>query len=85
MSNKEFLEQRIAKRKAMLSAIDDALLALISGNAKKYKIGDREVTHLDIDKLKDEMKALEEEITELESELNGNGRRAAVGVIPRDW
>ena len=52
---------------------------------KAYLIDDRQLTRLDLDKLSEEIRTLEEEIEELEALLDGGGRRKAVGVIPMQW
>ena len=58
---------------------------LLSGGVKSYRLNDRELTHLDLDKLSDEIKEAEEKVDELTALLNGQSARKAFGVIPRDW
>ena len=52
---------------------------------KSYMIDDRQLTRFDIDKLKDEIEAMEKEVDQLTALLNGGSRRKSVGVVIRDW
>ena len=81
----ETIRSKLAFRKKMLQKLYDAYEALVTGGVKAYMIDDRQLTRLDIDKLAEEIRRLEEEIDEMEDLLNGGGRRKAVGVIPMNW
>ena len=68
--------------------LDDLYVAyhkLLSGGVKSYRLYDRELTRLDLGKLRDEIKEAEEKVDELTALLNGQDARKAFGVIPRDW
>ena len=81
----ETIRSKLAFRKKMLQKLYDAYEALVTGGVKAYMIDDRQLTRLDIDKLSNEIRRLEEEIDELEAMLDGGGRRKTVGVIPMNW
>lgn len=81
----ETIRSKLAFRKKMLQKLYDAYEALVTGGVKAYMIDDRQLTRLDIDKLANEIRRLEEEIDELEAMLDGGGRRKTVGVIPMNW
>lgn len=85
MTLKSAIVERLEVRKKALAAANEAYIALLSGQVQSYSIGSRNLTRLNLVELKDTIKALEKEIDELESALNGGGRRKAVGVVPRDW
>lgn len=85
MTLKSAIVERLEVRKKALAAANEAYIALLSGQVQSYSIGSRNLTRLNLAELKDTIKALEKEIDELESSLNGGGRRKAVGVVPRDW
>ena len=50
-----------------------------------FRIDDRQLTRYDLDKLKHEIKALEDEIDELEAALENKRPRRAFAVVPMDW
>lgn len=79
------LQERIDFRKAALKAARIAYTTLLSGQVQSYAIGSRNLTRLDLEKLKNEIDELEKEIDELTAKLNGKATRRAVAVIPRDW
>lgn len=83
-TNKE-LQERIDFRKTALTAAREAYTALLSGQVQSYTIGSRELTRLDLEKLKKEIDGLEKEIDELTAKISGGARRRALGVVPRDW
>ena len=85
MANKADLQEKISFRREALTAARDAYKALLSGQVQSYAIGSRNLTRLDLEKLKAEINELEKEIDELTAKLNGGYRRRAVGVVPRDW
>lgn len=85
MADKKELQERLDFRKTALTAARQAYTALLSGQVQSYTIGSRNLTRLDLEKLKKEIDGLEKEIDSLAAAINGNGRRKAVGVIPRDW
>jgi hypothetical protein len=77
-------KSRLAFRRAALDKLRTAYLALLDGGVKSYKIDDRELTKLDLDKLYNEITAMERQVDELEAVLNGGAGRKAFGVIIRD-
>lgn len=83
-TNKE-LQERIEFRKTALKAAREAYTALLSGQVQSYTIGSRNLTRLDLEKLKKEIDGLEKEIDELTAKAIGGARRRALGVVPRDW
>lgn len=85
MADKKELQERLDFRKTALTAARQAYTALLSGQVQSYTIGSRNLTRLDLEKLKNEIDGLEKEIDSLAAAINGKGRRKAVGVIPRDW
>lgn len=78
------LKARLEFRRAALTELRAAYIALVNGQVASYTIGSRNLTRFDLTKLKDEIKEMEKECDNLESQENGGSRRKAVGVIPRD-
>lgn len=85
MATKAEIKERIDFRKTALTAARQAYTALLSGQVQSYTIGSRNLTRLDLEKLKNEIDSLEKEIDELTAKVNGGARRRALGVVPRDW
>ena len=85
MATKSEIKERIDFRKTALTAARQAYTALLSGQVQSYTIGSRNLTRLDLEKLKNEIDTLENEIDELSAKLNSGARRRALGVVPRDW
>ena len=85
MATKEDLQKRLDFRRTSLKAAQEAYTALLSGQVQSYAIGSRNLTRLDLEKLKKEIDTLEREIDELTAQLSGGSRRKAVGVVPCDW
>lgn len=84
MGTKARLERRLQFRESALEKLYDAYESLVSGKVQQYTIGSRSLTKLDIAKIMTEIKEIESEIDSLSNQLKGNGKRKAVGVIPRD-
>lgn len=78
------LNARLEFRRAALTELRTAYLALVNGQVASYTIGSRNLTRLDLTKLKNEIMGMEKELDALEARASGGGRRKAVGVIPRD-
>lgn len=85
MATTKELQQRLDFRRTALKSAQDAYTALLSGQVQSYAIGSRNLTRLDLGKLKEEINTLEKEIDELTAKLSGQSRRKAFGVVPRDW
>ena len=79
MTTKEMLE-RHKKRLEMYYAAEEAIL----GGAQEYQIGSRNLKRADLAEIRKMITALENRVAELESVLDGNGRRRCIRVIPRD-
>ena len=60
---------------ALVDKLDDAILALASGNVASYSLGNRSVSYTDIDKLKSTRNEAEDRINELEALLSGRSIR----------
>lgn len=78
------LNARLEFRRAALTELRTAYLALVNGQVASYTIGSRNLTRLDLTKLKNEIMGMEKELDALEAMVAGGSRRKAVGVIPRD-
>ena len=78
------LNARLEFRRAALTELRTAYLALVNGQVASYTIGSRNLTRFDLTKLKDEIKEAEKELEALTAMAAGGNRRKAVGVIPRD-
>lgn len=85
MANKAELTARLAFHKAAMDAAQSAYIALLNGQVQSYTIGSRNLTKFDLPKLREEIAFNQKEIDGLTAQLNGRGRRRAVGVVPRDW
>lgn len=85
MANKEELNSRLEFHKSARDAAQTAYLALLNGQVQSYSIGSRNLTKLDLTKLREEINYHQKEINGLTDELNGRRRRRAVGIVPRDW
>lgn len=80
----EIIKKRIALKEKLLAQAYEAYAALLSGGVQSYTIGSRSLTRLNLPDLEETIAKLENEISELESLLNGGKRRRAVRVLPRD-
>ena len=78
---------------SLLEKLDDAVLALSSGNVASYSLGNRSCTYTDLDKIKGLRKETTDRIDELEALLSGRSvRNCAVStfldpsiILPRRW
>jgi hypothetical protein len=85
MRSKTDIKSSLDFKRAALASARAAYLALLNGQVKSYAIGSRNLTKFDLPQLEDTIDKLEKDIAGLEAQLNGGGRRKAVGVVPRDW
>ena len=77
----------------LLEKLNDAVLALSSGNVASYSLGNRSVSYTDLDKIKGLRKETEDRISELEALLSGRSvRNVTVStfldpsiIVPRRW
>lgn len=84
MATRKEILARISFRKEALALLYDAYKQLSSGGVKSYMIDDRTLSRYDLPDIWDQIKALEDEIDELEGELNGRRKRRAFGILPLD-
>lgn len=78
---------------SLLEKLDDAVLALSSGNVASYSLGNRSVSYTDLDKIKGLRKETMDRIDELEALLSGRSvRNVTVStfldpsiILPRRW
>lgn len=85
MASKESIMERLTFRKDILTELQKAYRALLSGQVQSYSIGSRSLTRLNLKDLREEMRLLENEIDGLEEQLKCGRKRKAVGVVPRDY
>ena len=85
MASKTELADRLQFHKTAMDAAQTAYIALLNGQVQSYSIGSRNLTKLDLGRLREEIVYHQKEIDGLTAELNGKKRRRAVGVVPRDW
>lgn len=85
MANIAELTARLEFHKAALEAAQNAYIALLNGQVQSYSIGSRNLTKLDLGRLREEITYHQKEVDGLIAELNGKKRRRAVGVVPMDW
>ena len=77
----------------LLEKLDDAILALASGNVASYSLGNRSCTYTDLDKIKGLRKETTDRIEELEALLSGRSVRNCTTnvfldpsiILPRRW
>lgn len=70
----KYSNERIALY-GLLEKLDDAVLALSSGNVASYSLGNRSVSYTDLDKIKTLRKETTDRIDELEALLSGRSVR----------
>ena len=85
MKSKTVIKQRLTYWQSVYDKLMPAYIALIEGGVKSYMIDDRQLTRFDLPDLEARIEKAEEMIDELQSLLDGGGRRKAVGIVPRDW
>lgn len=85
MTDRAEIKIRLNFWKDALVKLRAAYLALVDGGAKSYTIDDRQLTRLDLEKLKGEITEAEKKVDELTSILCGGRSRKAFGIMPRDW
>lgn len=85
MANKAELKARLDFWQSALTKLRTAYLALVDGGAKSYTLEDRQLTHLDLPDLQQEIQVAERKVDELSASLGGQRPRRAFAVTPRDW
>ena len=84
MTRKEAIQYRDYYAK-LIPKLMEAKLELLDGRVKSYTIGDRSLTRYDLAEISAELDKAQKTKDELDAFLNGQKRRKAVGVIPRDF
>lgn len=79
------IRERLVLRKEELTELRKVYMDLLKGRVRSYMIDDRQLTYLDLPKLREEIRATEAEIDEYEAQLANSGARKAFGILPRDW
>lgn len=85
MVSKTELIARLEFHKQARDAAQTAYIALLNGQVQSYSIGSRNLTKLDLGRLREEITYHQKEVDGLTAELSGRKRRRALGVVPRDW
>lgn len=85
MTSKTELKARLAFWKSALRKLREAYLALLDGGVKSYKIGNEELTRLDLVSLQKRIEEAEKKVDELEALLENGHTRRAFAVTPMDW
>lgn len=85
MVNKTELKARLAFWQNALEKLREAYLALLDGGVKSYKIGNEELTRLDLVSLQKRIDEAEKKVDELATLVNGGKTRRAFAVTPMDW
>ena len=85
MTDKVEIRARLEFRKAALTKLREAYLALLDGGVKSYSLENRSLTRLDLPDLKKAIEDMEKEIDELEALLQGRKSRRSFAVITTDW
>lgn len=85
MTDKVEIRARLEFRRAALTKLREAYIALLDGGVKSYSLENRSLTRFDLPDLKKAIEDMENEIDELEALLEGRKRRRAFAVTPNDW
>lgn len=85
MVNKTELKARLAFWQNALEKLREAYLTLLDGGVKSYKIGNEELTRLDLVSLQKRIDEAEKKVDELTTLVNGGKTRRAFAVTPMDW
>ena len=84
-TSKTELRTRLAFWKDALKKLQEAYLALLDSGVKSYKIGNEELTRLDLVSLMKRIEEAEKKVDELEALLENGHARRAFAVTPMDW
>lgn len=85
MASKSELNTRLAFWKSALDKLREAYLTLLDGGVKSYKIGNEELTRLDLVSLQKRIDEAEKKVDELTTLVHGGKTRRAFAVTPMDW
>lgn len=83
--SKTVLKARLDFWRSALVKLREAYLALLDGGVKSYRIGNEELTRLDLASLEKRIEEAEKKVDELEALLDGGAARRAYAVLPMDW
>ncbi len=85
MKNKTELRARLEFWREALKKQREAYLYLLDGGVKSYKLGNEELTRLDLTALQKRIEETEAKVDELETLVNGGRSRRAFAAVPMDW
>ena len=85
MTDKVEIRARLEFRRAALTKLREAYIALLDGGVKSYSLENRSLTRFDLPDLKKAIEDMENEIDELEALLQGRKSRRVFCFIPTDW
>lgn len=85
MASKTELQARLTFWRSALEELRTAYLELLRGGVKSYRIGNEELTRLDLVSLQKRIDEAEKKVDELEALLAGGHARRAFAVTPMDW
>ncbi len=85
MANETEIRARLEFWREALQRLREAYLALLDGRAKSYKLGNEEVTRLDLTSLQRRIEEAEAKVDELEAASNSRKARRAFFAAPQDW
>lgn len=85
MADKKELRARLEFWRSALEKLREAYLYLLDGGVKSYKLGNEELTRLDLTALQKRIEEAEKKVDDLEALVNGGRARRAFGVTPMDW
>ncbi len=85
MASKTELRARLEFWQEALKKLREAYLYLLDGGVKSYRLGNEELTRLDLTALQKRIEEAEKKVDELETLVNGGRSRQAFAVVPMDW
>lgn len=85
MTNATELRARLEFWRSALEKLREAYLYLLDGGVKSYKLGNEELTRLDLTALQRRIEEAEKKVDELEALAEGGKGRRAFSVVPMDW
>lgn len=85
MPNKVEIRARLTFWRSSLEKLREAYLTLLDSGVKSYKIGNEELTRLDLVSLQKRMEETEKKVDELELLLEDHKPRRSFYVTPQDF
>ena len=85
MPSKVEIRARLTFWRGSLKKLREAYLTLLDGGVKSYKIGNEELTRLDLVSLQKRMEETEKKVDELELLLEDHKPRRSFYVTPQDF